>query len=127
MVEEPDFPGPVLRVFAGGNASCCTDRKGLWYLWGADIFRILPAGAGTGAGTAGDAAVSFLLAHSTIPYPLATDVFAKIPAVKDLAFGLAHCLLLDADGAVFAAGDNAKGQLGLPGVSFTSESGGRFM
>lgn len=113
----------MLRVFAGGNASCCTDRKGLWYLWGADIFRLLPAGAGT----AGAEAVSFLPAHGAIPYPLATDVFAKIPAVKDLAFGLAHCLLLDADGAVFAAGDNAKGQLGLPGVSFTWESGGRVM
>lgn len=127
MVEEPDFPGPVLRVFAGGNASCCLDRKGLWYFWGADVLRLLPAGAAGPAGARGAEAVSFLPAHSTIPYPLATDVFAKIPAVKDLAFGLAHCLLLDADGAVFAAGDNAKGQLGLPGVSFTWARAGRFM
>lgn len=109
VVEEPDFPGPVVRIFAGGNASCCLDRKGLWYVWGADLLRLAPAG---------DDRAGLLPAHATIPYPRRTDVFGKT-AVRDLAIGTAHCLLLDADGAVFAAGDNAKGQLGLPGVSFT--------
>lgn len=40
--------------------------------------------------------------------------------VIDVAVGEAHILVLTSDKEVYAIGDNANGQLGLPGVSSTS-------
>ena len=105
----------MVRIFAGGNSSCCQDRKGAWFVWGADFLRVAPG--------AEKSAVSFLPTHSFIPYPLATEVFRSVPLpVQDLAIGLAHCVLLAQDGSVWTAGDNAKGQLGIAGVAFAWDS-----
>lgn len=40
VIEEPDFPGPVTRIFAGGNSSICIDRKNFVYMWGNDILHL---------------------------------------------------------------------------------------
>lgn len=40
VIEEPDFPGPVTRIFAGGNSSICIDKKGYVYMWGNDILHL---------------------------------------------------------------------------------------
>ena len=39
-IEEPDFPGSVTHIFAGGSSSICVDKKGFYYFWGADILGL---------------------------------------------------------------------------------------
>ena len=106
MVEDPDIPRNVTRIFAGGNTSMCCDRKGNWYMWGLDLLR-------QSKSIQQKPSVSFMNVRSVIPYPQLVNLFSF--EVKDLAIGEQHILALDTDGNVYAAGSNLKGQCAATG------------
>lgn len=106
VVEDPDIPRGVVRVFAGGNTSVCIDRKDRCYLWGLDILhrsKSVPA----------QSPISFMSMRSIIPYPQLVDLFSF--PLKDLAIGELHMVAIDTNGNVYAAGDNSKGQCAVTG------------
>ncbi|AEO61940.1 hypothetical protein MYCTH_2145735 [Thermothelomyces thermophilus ATCC 42464] len=92
-----DLPtGPVTKLAGGGYVLAALTAGGDLYCWGH-------------AGRSG-----YLDGLSDAPNPVVVD---DDKDVVDVAVGDAHMLVLTADGEVYVLGDNANGQLGLPGVS----------
>lgn len=113
VIEEPDFPGPVTRIFAGGNSSICIDKKGFVYMWGNDILNLYGCvGCVMRRLDKQEGSVSFVSKRTFIPYPMKVEVFNAME-IQDIALAPSHMVVLDAQGCVYVAGDNSKGQLGL--------------
>ena len=84
----------VMQVACGSQFSACLTRQGAVYTWGkGEYFRL-------GQGTTD---------HVRTPRRVAGLLGKKV--VK-MAVGSLHCLVLTADGEVYAFGDNDEGQLG---------------
>ncbi|KAK4242100.1 E3 ubiquitin-protein ligase HERC2 [Achaetomium macrosporum] len=94
-----DLPtGPVIKLVAGGYVLAALTAGNDLYCWG----------------HAGRSPILHDL--SDTPSPVVIDD----KDIVDVAVGDAHMLALTADGEVYVTGDNANGQLGLPGVRSTT-------
>lgn len=97
MTDLDDLPtGPVTKLAGGGYVLAALTAGGDLYCWG-------HAGRST-----------YLDGLSDAPAPV---VVVDDKDVVDVAVGDAHMLVLTDDGEVYVLGDNANGQLGLPGVA----------
>ena len=98
-----DLPtGKIRKIAAGGYLMMALTAGDDLYAWGGH-----PGGQS-----------AILEAVSSRPAP----VVIEDSDIADCAIGQSHALLLTTSGDIFAAGDNAHGQLGLPGEVITSWS-----
>jgi alpha-tubulin suppressor-like RCC1 family protein len=96
-----DLPtGPITKLAAGGYILAALTAGNDLYCWG-------QAGRSPGSVTLDDNLTD-------APSPVLID---DDKDVLDVAVGETHMIVLTADRAVYVLGDNANGQLGLPGVS----------
>ncbi|BDR53521.1 hypothetical protein KIM372_14280 [Bombiscardovia nodaiensis] len=122
-IHQPQKVSPAgvrfVSVNAGGNYSSALASDGSLYMWGLNANGVYGNGSS---------------ANSLVP----TKVFPSGPTFASISAGYMHMMGLTSDGRLFTWGDNTHGQIGdgsisnrtspyqvsLPGVKFTSISGG---